>query len=160
MPPADFPWPVVAAALGVVGSLTGVFLGSWLTTRRDRKAKDERNKSIRQMLKTEMQLNLDHHVAWRTGLPRPVQSNQIWESQLEAVPSALTGEQIKRVHGFYYELAGVRKFFDEKSRELEKTIRSFVAKGNRWSSASPTANGRSWAGLPLCLHWDDGLNPK
>jgi hypothetical protein len=123
-------WPVVAALIGVLGTLLGTFAGSWLMSNRDRKAKDTRSKSVRQMLQTEMQHNLDQLRKWSSGAPFPVQSNHMWESQLEAVPSALTPEEIRIVHRFYYDLYGLKKLADSKSPELESRIRQLLGAGN------------------------------
>ena len=122
----EIPPPILAAFVSVCGTLVGVVLGFTLSSRREHKAKEEKRQSIREMLRTEMQLNLDQLEGWSSG-PLPVQSNQIWQSQLEAVPSALNPEEVKRVHAFYYRLYGLRKLAES---ELAANVQKFVADGN------------------------------
>ena len=135
MPTSDFPWPVVASSIGVIGTLLGAFVGSWLTSRQDKQSKDTKSRSIRQMLRTEMQHNLDQLSQWSAGTPLPVQSHQIWQSLLESVPTAMTPEQIKEVHLFYYNLYGTKKLADSKSSVLDSSIRQLLHTGNPLGSA-------------------------
>ena len=120
----------MAAVIGVCGTIVGVVLGFRLSSRRDRKAKDEKRVAIHEMLRTEIQHNLDQLKEWKASTPLPVQSHQIWQSQLEAVPSALKPEDVKKVHSFYYDLYGLRKLADAKSPDLEASIRKFLHEGN------------------------------
>lgn len=129
-PPANpFPWPLVTASIGVVGTLSGTFLGGWLTSRRDAKAKQAKSAAVRQMLQTEIQHNLDQLREYSSGA-LPVQSHQIWQSQLEAVPASLTADQVQRVHNFYYELYGLKKLADARSDKLDGAIRKLLENGN------------------------------
>ena len=78
---------LVGPVLGVIGSLAGVFFGFWLANRQRRQDEKDRAKAIRRMLQTEINHNVSELRAWCEDEESklgdfPVQSNQIWSTNL------------------------------------------------------------------------------
>jgi hypothetical protein len=116
---------LLAALIGVGGLIAGFFLNEWAVERRYRRQRRETREAVRAVLQLEMERNVEALRAWRAGQPLPTQSNQIWASQLSALPAALSPKEIRAAHDFYYELYNLRKLT---SLEFDEALRRFLAR--------------------------------
>jgi hypothetical protein len=116
---------LVAALIGVGGLIVGFFLNEWAVERRYRRQRRESREATRAVLHVEMERNVEALRAWRAGKDLPTQSNQIWASQLPALPAALSPNEIRASHDFYYELYNLRKL---PSQELDDALARFLAR--------------------------------
>jgi hypothetical protein len=116
---------LVAALIGVGGLVVGFFLNEWTVERRYRRQRRESRQAMRAVLQVEMERNVEALRAWKAGKDLPTQSNQIWASQLSALPTALSPKEIRAAHDFYYELYNLKKL---PSHELDEALARFVAR--------------------------------
>ena len=126
---------VIGAIIGVVGGIVGTLLGFLLNERatktRRQETEDKRAGAVRAVLRLEINKNLselkDHFPASKKI---PVQSHQIWQSQLPEIHASLDSAKIERVHDFYYELYGLKKLEETKvdAEMLANAVTTFLAK--------------------------------
>ena len=104
--------------MGVLGVVLGICLSEAITFFRDQKRARGRAKGIRAVLSVEISKNRAELDKWLVaGGKLPVQSNQIWSSQLSSIPDAISADELRLVHTFYYDLYGLQKISPEKLRD-------------------------------------------
>jgi type II secretory pathway pseudopilin PulG len=114
---------VVAAIVGVILGFALSEVVGWI--RRNAEAR-QRAEAVRAILRIEIDRNRRELEAMlKSNGVLPVQSNQIWESQLRSGANALTATEIERVHDFYYELYLLKKV---PAAELQSAVTKFLSK--------------------------------
>ncbi len=114
---------LVAAIAGVVLGFGLSELGSWW---RERLRARRKARGVRAVLRVEIAKNREQlRRMLDSGGPLPTQSNHVWESQLASAPEALTESEIRQIHGFYYDLYGLKKVGQA---ELRAAVAEFVDK--------------------------------
>jgi hypothetical protein len=146
---------VVGPIIGVIGGLAGVLLGGWLANRQRGQEEAERAKAIRRMLQTEIDHNRNEIRDWCENEESklrdfPVQSNQIWSTNLPSIPAAVKHEKITELHDFYYERHVLRNYVNELKHSLEEAKKAARNEGRDPAGIfMPTDGLRKRAGVFL-----------
>lgn len=109
--------------IGLIGTAFGAVLGFLLSEARDRLDRQRRGKWIRELVKTEIQYNLDQ--LDKVDKKLPTRSVQVWSSQLESMTGVFSEKEFRAVHGFYIGLHNIYKSTDD-SRVANSETRGLI----------------------------------